>query len=159
MNKIVLVACIFLLSSCISFQPSIPVDYAGARATFSDSFNNYKGSSAHFYVVTKIDGKPIENSGYRTRINNLNRLFNMTPYMVSRDTTNQEHVFTIAGFVQFATDGQTIFSNSMIVVKEITFKPKTNQLYTIKGELSSNGSDVWIEDKKGNKILAHQPSS
>lgn len=152
MRKLGISIFILLLSGCVSFQPSIPIDYVGGRATLADSYNNHEGSTAHFYVLTKIDGRSMEDSGYRTRVNNQGRGFNMTPYMVSRDTTIEKHIFTVAGFVQFATDAQGMFGDSMLIEKEITFKPEVNQIYTIKGELSKNGSNVWIEDKNGSKI-------
>jgi len=152
--------CVFVLflSGCVSFQPSIPIDYVGEKATLSDSYSNHEGSTAHFYVLTKIDGRSMENSGYRTRVNNQGRGFNMTPYMVSRETTIDEHVFTVAGFVQFATDAQGMFGDSMLVVKNVTFKPEANETYTVKGELNKNDSNVWIEDKNGTKIQGVEES-
>ena len=158
MRKFGISIVILLLSGCVSFQPSIPIDYVGKKATLSDSYSNHEGSTAHFYVLTKIDGRSIEDSGYRTRVNNHGRGFNMTPYMVSRDTTIEEHVFTVAGFVQFATDAQGMFGDSMLIEKEVILKPEANQVYVVKGELSKNGSNVWIEDKYGIMIRGKQVS-
>jgi len=104
MRKFAVIILIIMLSGCVSFQPSIPIDYIGERVTLSDSFDNHEGSTAHFYVLTKIDGRSVEDSGYRTRVNNHGRGFNMTPYMVSREVTVVEHVLTFSWFAQFATD-------------------------------------------------------
>ena len=152
MKKLGLLFLTFIMTGCVSFQPSIPEGYSGPRATINDTYSNHTGSKAHFYVLTKIDEKSVEDSGYKTRVDNHGRGFNMTPYMVSREVTVDSHVFTIMGFVQFATDGQGMFSDHMMVTKTVNLAPQAGEIYKVAGELNKNGSDVWLEDSNGNKF-------
>lgn len=142
----------FVLSGCVSFQNPVPEGYSGTTATVTDTFTNHKGSTAHFFVLTKVNGNLTEDSGYRTRVTNTGRGFNMTPDMVTRPITTEEQTLTIAGFVQFATDGQGMFGDHMLVQGDIRLIPKPNETYRITGELSKEGSSVWLEDSSGNQI-------
>lgn len=152
MKNIFLLVSMLVLTGCVSFKPSIPEGYTGPRATISDSFSNHSGSKAHFYVLSKIGKKSIEDSGYRTRVANHGRGFNMTPQAISREVTTDNQVFTIVGYVQFATDGQAMFGDNMIVRKTVEIAPRAGETYKVVGELRKDGSDVWIEDSKGNKF-------
>ena len=154
MNKMALLLITLLMTGCASFQASIPADYSGPTATIKDSYSDHQGSTAHFYVMTNIYGKLIEDSSYRTRVINSGRGFNMTPQMVSRQVTVEPHLFTIMGFVQFATDGQAMFGDLMLVKKTIELTPVAGETYTVNGKLATKGSDVWLEDTKGNKFTA-----
>ena len=150
MKKLLL--CVLLagfLSGCVSFKSAIPPGYTGERATISDTFSDHEGSTAHFYVVNKVNGLDIEDSGYKTRVVNHGRGFNMTPTMVSREIAVVEQNITIAGFVQFATDGQAMFGDSMLVSGDIKFTPNVDQTYKVNGKLNKKGSEVWLENSKG----------
>lgn len=148
-NIITIIASLILLSGCVAFKSPIPEGYIGSTATISDSYSNHEGSTAHFYIVNKINGQFIEDSGYKTRVVNSGRGFNMTPTMVSRDVATVKQTITIAGFVQFATDGQAMFGDSMLVSGDIVFTPLENETYIVNGKLSKNGSEVWLENSKG----------
>ena len=153
MRKIVFLLLIVFVSGCVSFQSSIPEGYAGDRATIEDTYSNHTGSTAHFYVLSKIDDKLIMDSGYKTRVVNSGKGFNMTPWMLSREVTTESHVFTLVGFVQFATDGQGLFGDSMMVEKLLRLTPEPGMLYRVTGELSKSGSDIWLEDSSGKKFI------
>ena len=153
MKKTAYLLLIVFVSGCASFQPSIPEGYAGHTATIEDTYSNHTGSTAHFYVLSKIDDKLIMDSGYKTRVVNSGRGFNMTPQMLSREVTTDSHLFTLVGFVQFATDGQGLFGDSMMVKKSLRLTPEPGMLYRVTGELSKSGSDIWLEDSNGNKFL------
>lgn len=151
MKNFVLVVLVTVLAGCASFQSAVPEGYSGPTATITDTYANHEVSKAHFYALTKVGDIRVEDSGYKTRVDNTGRGFNMTPYMVSREVTNEEQVFTIMGFVQFATDAQGMFGDHMLVTKEVLLKPDTNEKYIVSGKLSKEKSDVWIEDSMGNQ--------
>ena len=77
---------------------------------------------------------------------------NFDPVMVTRDVVPEEAVFTIQGYKFFPTDAQSLFSNNMMVKKEFTFTPEANKKYYVKGKLSKELSQVWMEDESGNTI-------
>lgn len=149
---IILISSIILLSGCVSFKSPIPVGYSGETTSIKDSYSNHEGSTAHFYIVNKINGMFVEDSGYKTRVVNSGRGFNMTPTMVSRQVATIEQMITIAGFVQFATDGQGMFGDSMLVSGDIKFTPNVDESYKVNGKLNKNGSEVWLENSKGEVV-------
>ena len=146
----ILLSAIFL-TACVSFHPTIPDGYIGKVFTINDTFSNHDKSKAHFFVLTEVDNKSVENSGYSTRVANQGQGFNMKPYMVSREITLESHELTLNGYVHFATDGQAMFGRSLSVTKTIRLIPKHRETYLVKGKLSKSGSDVWLEDSDGNK--------
>ncbi|MDH3750979.1 MAG: hypothetical protein OEU40_10315 [Gammaproteobacteria bacterium] len=141
-----------VLSGSISFVDSIPEGYAGDRATITDSFANHAGPTAHFFVLSKISGQAVEDSGYRTEVDNYGRGRNMTPVMVSREVTTQEQSFTIKGFVQFASIAESFGKDDMLVEGVTQFTPSANQVYTVRGSLGTAKSKVWIEDSSGEVV-------
>ena len=149
---ITLITALILLSGCVSFKSPLPEGYSGATSTISDPFSNHEGSTAHFYIVSKVNGLYIEDSGYKTRVVNSGRGFNMTPTMVSRDVAAISQTITVAGFVQFATDGQAMFGDNMLVTGDIEFTPVAGALYKVNGKLTKNGSEVWIESSSGEVV-------
>jgi hypothetical protein len=148
-NIIVLISALILMTGCVAFKSPIPVGYSGTTTTISDSYSDHEGSTAHFYIVNKINGLFIEDSGYKTRVANSGRGFNMTPTMLSREIATIEQTITIAGFVQFATDGQAMFGDSMLVSGDIKFTPQAHETYKVNGKLDQSGSEVWLENSKG----------
>lgn len=76
----------------------------------------------------------------------------MTPTMVSRDVAAISQTITVAGFVQFATDGQAMFGDNMLVTGDIEFTPVAGALYKVNGKLTKNGSEVWIESSSGEVV-------
>lgn len=141
-----------LLVGCGSIYNPLPDGYAGPKAKVVDTYKNHTGSTAHFFELIKVDGKVVDNSGWRTYRVNRGRGFQMTPSMVSREIPTKTQTFTIEGFVYFATDAQAIFGNDMHVVGDMTFTPVANETYFVKGDLDKKGSVVWLEDSKGNVV-------
>ena len=76
----------------------------------------------------------------------------MTPTMVSREVATISQIISIAGFVQFATDGQAMFGDSMLVTGDIEFTPVAGERYKVNGKLTKNGSEVWLENSSGEVV-------
>lgn len=140
------------LAGCMSFQSSVPEGYSGTTASVNDTYKHHTGPKAHFFVLTQVDEKVIENASYRTRLQNSGRKEVITPYMVTRTVMTEEQQFTIAGFVQFMIDGQTLVGENLLVSGNVSFNPIANETYNVTGELSKYKSTVWIEDSKGNIV-------
>lgn len=140
------------LAGCMSFKASVPEGYSGTTASVNDTYTHYTGSQAHLFVLTQVDENVIENASYRTRLQNMGRKEIITPYMVNRAVTTEEQEFTIAGFVQFMQDGQTLVGENMLVSGNVSFEPIANETYSVTGELNKYNSTVWVEDSKGNIV-------
>jgi len=149
---IVLISSLIIFSGCVSFKSPLPEGYSDTTSTISDSFSNHEGSSAHFYIVSKVNGLYIEDSGYKTRVVNSGRGFSMTPTIVSREVATIDQTFTIAGFVQFATDGQAMFGDNMLVTGDIKFTPNAGETYKVNGTLNKKGSEIWLENSQGEVV-------
>jgi hypothetical protein len=114
--------------------------------------SNKANTKADYFMLTKIDDQPIENSWSETRSANYGRGMSFNPVMLSRQVLPKNQTFTIVGMVFFPTDFQSIIGDEMKVEKNITFTPKIGMTYYVKGELSKDNSKVWLEDSAGNII-------
>ena len=154
MKKIVLGILIGLfVSSCATFNP-IPEGYSGPVANIEDTSSNDTGLSAHYFELSKINGNMISTSFNATRKKYSGQGTNFDPVMLNRDVVPEEAVFTIQGYKFFPTGAQALFSNDLMVKKDFIFTPEANKKYYIKGELSKELSQVWMEDENGNIIPA-----
>ncbi|WP_045858008.1 hypothetical protein [Teredinibacter purpureus] len=156
MKYIFLVVFVFVVSSCGTLHQTIPDGYAGNTATIVDSYSNFIQNKADYFVLTKVDGKLIEDSWRKTRSNHYGRGSVFTPSIVSREVLPVKQRFTLEGLVYYPTDGQALFGDSMKIEKNIVFTPVAGETYFVKGALSSGGSMVWLEDSKGNMVFDGQ---
>lgn len=144
-----LILLIFLVGC--AYNP-IPKGYKGPTAMITDTYEKKEESSAQYYVLNSIDKKFITNSFGETRQKNYGRGTVFTPAMVSRDVLPKEQEFKIQAFIFYPTDALSLFSDSQSVEKSIIFEPKADEEYFVKGSISPNGSEVWLEDSQGNQI-------
>lgn len=152
MKKFFILVFALLQAACVTMHKPIPEGYAGERATISDSYSNKESTTAHFFTLDEIDGKLIEESWGATRIANHGRGFYFEPNIISREVMAKEQTFTIQGMVFFPTDAQALFGDDMAVKKQVRFSPAPGETYTVRGKLSTHGSEVWLEDSSGNKV-------
>lgn len=151
MKKLLISFFVVFLSGCATYNP-IPEGYSGPTSTISDSYSNKRSSSAHYFILTKVDGNTVRNSWDATRAKNGGRGTEFTPEIISREVPSKKQTFTIQGLAFYPTDAQSLIFNDMSIVKVVSFSPAENERYIVKGSLSKAGSDVWIEDSKGIKI-------
>ncbi len=152
MKKLIILVFTLLQAACVTLHNPIPEDYVGERASISDSYSNKESTTAHFFMVDEIDGKKIEDSWGATRLANDGRGFYFKPKIVSREVMAKEQTFTIQGMVFFPTDAQALFLDDMAVTEQVRFSPAPGEKYTVRGKLSAQGSEVWLEDASGNKV-------
>lgn len=100
-------------------------------------------------MLTKINDQLVEQSWSKTKFAYTGKGFYYEPIIVSRDVMAVEQKFTLVGLVYFATDGQAIFGDEMLVEQDFTFTPRTDETYTVRGYLSKSGSQIWLEDSSG----------
>ncbi len=149
--KIFLVLAVFILVSCASYSP-IPEGYDGPTARISDSYTNDTGASAHYFMLYKIDSHVIRNSWGATRSRYQGMGVQFDPVIVERSVVASEAKYTLQGIKFFPTDVQSLFGNEMKVTGDIVFTPEANKNYYVRGELSKDGSKVWLEDSEGNIV-------
>ena len=154
--KIILSALALALSlaGCASFHDPVPAGHSGAVATLSDTYTDYTGSTVQFFILQKVDGKRVLDSAHQTAAGNTGRGFRMVPTIVGRRILPIEQTFTLAGYVQFATDAQALFGDNMLVTGDVRFTPRADEEYFVKGTLGLQKSSIWIEDSKGQPVTA-----
>lgn len=153
MKKLIVLGFLALfISGCFSNFNPIPEGYTGPRAIIEDSYSNKTGSNAHYFMLTKVNGKDIDDSWGETRVANYGQGTSFKPVIVTRDVPANSQTFTLTGMVFFPTDIQVMFGDDMKIEKQVRFQPETGERYTVKGALSESNSDVWLEDSKGKKL-------
>ncbi|WP_345990596.1 hypothetical protein WCX18_06030 [Sulfurimonas sp. HSL1-2] len=149
MKIIVITVLAVVLSGCLSTYQPIPDNYNGNTSTINDSFTNKEDTSAHFFLLYKIDDNHVQQSWGKTRMDNYGQGMRFTPSMVSREVMSKKQKLTLKGLVFFPTDAQLLFGDDMSIIKEFIFTPEAGETYTVRGKLSESGSSVWLENSAG----------
>jgi hypothetical protein len=142
------------LPSCVSYY-NLPKDYTGPTATIRNTGAAHDAFKASVFEVAKIDGKLSNASAMQT------------PYgggpVVQMGTSEVKVVagqplqVELSGHDQFAADGPALMyalgGNVAKPAKStVTFNPKANATYVVKGQLGKQGSTVWLEDANGKRV-------
>ena len=140
------------LSGCVTAP--IPEGYSGPVATIRDTAVSESGTRAQFYFVSAIDGQPIRTILGATRQANSGRGFALSPVPFSRDIPAKPTTFTIEGKIGYGAPIQEIANMATVytVQKKVTFTPQSNTTYTVKGTLTADRKEVWIEDSAGRRV-------
>jgi len=152
MKNLVLALLVSMIAGCAGVYEPVPKGYGGATAEISDSYTNLRSTSAHYFILDKIDDKDVAQSWGQTRQANYGQGFRFTPSMVTRKVLPERQKLTLKGLVFFPTDAQALFGNDMSVDRDIIFTPKAGEKYTVKGTLGKTGSKVWLEDSAGKVV-------
>jgi len=152
MRTIAIIALSILFTGCASLHNPIPKGYTGPTAIVSDSFTNKEATKAHYFILSKVDQKPIETSWGQTRIDNYGKGARFTPSIIGRPLLPKPQLLEIKGLIFFPTDAQVLLGDDLAVEGEFQFTPKAGEHYTVKGAISETESKVWMEDSSGKKV-------
>lgn len=154
---------IFLLlittTGCVT-QP-IPNNYSGPIATFRDTALSESSTRAQFYFLSEIDGKKIDNILFATRQANAGKGFSLTPVTYSRDIPATLSVLKLEARIGYGAPIQELLNSSTVYTAEsiISFKPESNKTYVVKGELSDDKKEVWLEEADtGKRVATENPA-
>ena len=149
MRKLLFLIIPILLHGCAAYQP-IPEGYKGPTATVTDSGFAENGSKAQFFVLAEINGNRIRNSFGASANASYGQGFALTPVYVQRKIPARPMQIKLVGSHATAAPIHSLFSRAagtfLSVEGIVSFTPKPNGRYVIKGELKENGSSIWIED-------------
>lgn len=147
------IAFILLLFTGCASSP-LPENYSGATAIIRDSVVPINNSRAKFFWVSKVDGRTIESSPEKTRIENYGRGLNMQPKIVERKVAAQKLTVRIEAGISFAADILALTNKSYAVGGEVELKAEPNKVYVVKGTISPETSSVWIEEAATGKVVS-----
>jgi len=152
-----------LLTACVTTK-TIPDGYTGPIATIRDSVKTdyekhsyflYKNllTRADFFYVSKIDGKRIRTSVGQTAGTSSGLAFK--PAVIDRQVPARKVTVTIEGKTHFAAPIQELTGGKTYPVSgEVTFTPRPNGVYVVRGKLRKGGSSVWIENAKTGRAVS-----
>jgi len=141
---------LLVLSACAPL-PAVPDGYPGPTARVSDSREYENGGKAAFFVLAAINGRPIETSLEASRRASYGKGFSLSAQYIERQVPAEPMKVKLIGTHQTAAPIHEIFSRIggyfQSVEGVVDFAPAANGNYIVKGELSPNGSSVWIENR------------
>ncbi|WP_064791260.1 hypothetical protein [Shewanella woodyi] len=142
------------LTACVSYESSIPKGYTGEAVTISDTYSNKTLSSAHFFYVKEMNGKPMYNAVRSTNGASSGQGAKLVAVGYSRKVPKAKLTLKVAGEVFRAAPILYMFNadENYAIEGEIEFTPNKDEFYFVKGELSETYSAVWIEDIHGKVI-------
>ena len=149
-----------ILTGCASYQP-VPDGYAGPTAKVKDTGAYIDTwTKGQVFSLTEIDGRQIKDSfgtsiaasrgqGFALSLELQERLVPAKPMTV---TLRGSHI-TGAPIHAIAS---TVAGTYLSVEGAVSFDPKPDTLYVVKGELKSGASSVWIEEDASGKIVTEK---
>ena len=140
------------LTGCVTSP--IPDNYSGPLATIRDSAVPETSSRSRFFYVSEIDGRSIDNVLFATRKANSGRGFSLNPVSFARDVPATASTFTLNGKIAYGAPIQEIINSNTIytVQKKVSFTPKANRTYIVKGTLTADRQEIWLEDDVGQRV-------
>ena len=151
MKYFLAVITLFSLVGCATYNP-VPANYAGTVASVTDTGFSEDGTKAQVFVLMEVDGHEVNNSVRASAGASYGHGFALTTKYVSRDVPAEPMKVKIKGThitgapiqALFGQVAGTFFSAEGVV----DFNPVAGGDYVVTGELSKEGSSVWIADIK-----------
>jgi hypothetical protein len=141
------------LGGCATYSPSVPLDYAGPKATVKDSAKVYSSSKADFFYLSHVDGKKIEDSRSKTFRMNRGQGMQMIPYILENEIPAKPILLSIVGRTEYAAPILALTNTVYQLKGEVEFNPEQNKTYFVRGELGENYSAIWIEDSETRAVV------
>lgn len=149
-----------VLASCAAYQP-VPQGYVGPIATIRDTGGYVDHwTKGQIFSVTEVDGQRIMNSfwasdkasrgqGFTVNLELQDRLVPVKPMTVK---LRGSHITGAPIHAIASKAAGTYFTVEGVV----SFSPKADTLYLVKGELARGGSSVWIEEESTGTIVTEK---
>jgi hypothetical protein len=147
-NTLILSLACLVLSSCVTAP--IPSNHAGPTARIRDTAIAESSRRAQFYYVAEIDGQKIDNALFETRKTNSGRGFSQVvadaPF--ERDVAARPTTLKLRATIAYGAPILEIANASTVyaVEKTINFLVQPYKSYVVKGQLTADKQDVWLED-------------
>ncbi len=143
-----LLAAALFIVGCAQWKP-VPEGYKGPVAIVSDSREYENRGKAAFFVLAAVNGKPIETSLDATRKASYGKGFSLSAMYIEREVPAEPMKVTLLGTHETAAPIHELLSRAgghfQSVEGVVNFAPSPNIKYIVKGELSPDGTSVWIE--------------
>lgn len=151
LKRILAVAFFATLQACSTFE-AIPEGYTGPISTISDTYNYVSNTKIHIFELSKIDGRKVRNTSYRTRLASDGLGFSLNPVVEKRDVPFSKSQLTIQGSTYFAAPILGLGGGAYKVEGVVDIELEEGETYYVKGELSENTKKIWVQDFDGNIV-------
>jgi hypothetical protein len=146
-----------LLTGCVSYSPSIPTGYTGPKAVIKDTATVHSTRKIDYFYVEKVSGLLVENSKEASREANYGRGLYMQPITLEREVpAGSKLAITIVGKTEHAAPILAMTNAEYEVKGEIVFTPAVDGRYIVKGGLSKDLSEIWIEDQQNGQLVSEK---
>ena len=127
----------------------IPRGYAGPTAFVSDSATAHGPTLAEFFVLSKIEGKRIDESVGMTDIAYDGGGPEFEPLVEERELPAKPMTVSIKAQTYHGPHYWFLLDKELRVEGVVSFAPQPGEHYVVKGTLAADYSAVWIEDSRG----------
>ena len=135
-------------------RPQPEPDYDGPVATLTETGFQDSRTEVDMFVVTEIDGNPVQNSMDSTRQRNEGMGIGIIPDYVEHALPASRPVrVTIMGHSYHGAPILSMLNSEQEVSGTVTFTPAPNRIYEVKGTLGKNYSAVWIEENATGRVI------
>jgi hypothetical protein len=148
--------CIVALSIlCGCTTTPIPKDYSGPIATIRDSAMAENSNRSQFYFLSEIDGRAIDNVLLATRKANKGHGFSLSPITFSRDVPARTSKLKLEARIGYGAPIQEMLNTATVYTAEtiLSFSPESNKTYIVKGRLTADKKEVWLEEVETGKRI------
>lgn len=130
-----------------AFPISAPIP---ATATIKDTVNQTAWNKADFFYVAQIGGQPVANSFTRTQSERDPESLALKP--VGHERTLPVKQTTLTLFAQTEYGAPQVADAVQKISGSVTFTPKPDETYFVKGSIRSNYVAVWLESSDGQVV-------
>jgi hypothetical protein len=148
------VVCAILLATLFGCTTApIPKDYSGPIATIRDTAVSETSNRAQFYFLGEIDDRKVDNVLFATRKANRGQGFSLSPVVFSRDVPARASKLKLEARIGYGAPLQEMLNTGTLYVAEamLSFTPESNKTYVVKGTLTAEKQEVWLEEAETGK--------
>ncbi|MGD9583949.1 MAG: hypothetical protein AB7V26_09850 [Lysobacterales bacterium] len=140
--------CGLSLTACISSNSALPEGYDGMVAGVEDSFVKVSDGVTHYFCVATVDGKDVDN------LLEVTRELRQNPVGYGREVVASKAIhLEIFGVEDRQPPIVAMFNKSRRVSGSVTFTPEHGTTYSVRGKITTERLEVWIEETMTGKIV------
>jgi len=144
---------LFLFSSCLALAACQGLgggaeEASRPHATVTGSHLDDGNGRVDTFSVTEIDGHPIgrrDDPEKTLGVDATNRI----------DAGRQVHI-EFEGRARYWNPAKTLFWDPHLVEGSVDFVPAANARYVVRGEITPEGSSVWLEDDASHEVIVRK---
>lgn len=155
----ILLVAVFL-AGCASSYKAVPDGFTGPTARIIDGSYQESGGKGRLFYVASIDGNPVDNARGATGSASYGRGFNLSTRTAARDVPIRTMRLRLVATHVTAAPIHELASRAIgeffSVEGELDFTPVAGKVYEVRGQLSKEGSSVWLTDLYSGEIVTEK---